>query len=170
MDSDVCYLLYSQRDQTELLSNSSYPVYMVSPESDYSAHLEPVSSQLSQSAFDNLRLYIQRARKEGPDLSTNKTTSWQLADTIYIPAMSELYVKGAEPNPQQNLVAIVLDFPQLPVAGSKREWIYIVFQYSKHIPDTEQPARRPCSSPAAGFMSSGKPPAGLWIRYRGSAM
>lgn len=142
MDSDMCYLLYSQRDQTELLSNSSYPVYMVSPESDHSAHLEPVSSQLSQSAFDNLRLYIQRARKEDPDVSTNKNMSWQLADTIYIPAMSELYAKGAEPNPQQNLVAIVLDFPQIPVVGSKREWIYIVFQYSKHVPDTEQLLRR----------------------------
>lgn len=142
MDSDVCYLLYSQRDQTELLSNSSYPVTMVCPEHDQSAPNGPDSKQLSQSAFDNLRLYIQRMRKENPDFGENKTTGWQLADTVYIPAMSELYAKGAEPDPQQHLVAIVLDLPTPPVANSKREWIYMVFQYSKCVTDTEQLLRR----------------------------
>lgn len=142
MESDVCYLLYSQRDQTELLSNSSYPMKMISPEYDDPASSDPISKQLDQSTFDNLRLYIQRVRKEGSDFNTETNTGWQLADTIYIPAMSELYAKGAEPNPQQNLVAIVLDLPSISVTNSKREWVYIVFQYSTCITDIEQLLRR----------------------------
>lgn len=139
MDSDVCYLLYSQRDHTELLSNSSFPAVMVSPPQndkklDYTL--------LGQTEFDSLRLFIQRTRKNDSDFHKEGSTGWHLADTIYFSRKSDLYAKGSRPNTQQNLVAIVLDLPPSSGTGSQSEWIYIVFQYRDSVPDIEPLLRR----------------------------
>lgn len=137
MHCDVCYLLYSQRDQTELLSNSSFPTTMVSPYLDHPNPSEKVSEQLGRTTFDNLRLYIQRARKKGSDSRSVSSHDWPLADTVYVPKISDLYAESAALETQCNLVAIVLDFPRSSAANQPREWIYMVFQYPKCVPDTE---------------------------------
>lgn len=139
MQSDMCYLLYSQWDQTELLSNSSYPENMVSQEHEDNGS---DNNQLTQAEFDSLRLYIQRARKDDPDFYKGDSKGWQLADTIYVPAMTDLYAKGTEPAARRNLVVLVLDLPVTPETKGKSEWIYIVFQYPQQIPDKEALIRR----------------------------
>ena len=137
MHCDVCYLLYSQRDQTELLSNSSFPVTMVSPNLDHPKPSERVSEQLGRSTFDNLRLYIQRARKKGSGSKGVSTQDWPLADTVFVPEPSDLYADSEASESQCNLVAIVLDFPRSSAANQPHEWIYMVFQFPKCVPDTE---------------------------------
>lgn len=106
MGSEICYIFYSQRDQTELLSMSSFPEEMIS---------DTITS------YDELRTKIQKLRS-----NQKAAVRWQAANTIYVPEAID----------NKDLAVIVLDFPKYPKKDWKGEWIYIVFQYKKESLDS----------------------------------
>lgn len=107
MNCKVCYLLYSQRDQTELLSMSSFPEDMV-------------FSQLRQSHFEEIRTSIERSRSKKRIREDSSSIRFSFADTVFVPnAIGE-----------QPVAVIVLDYPRYPKNDWKGEWIYIVCHYS----------------------------------------
>lgn len=106
MDCKLCYLVYSQRDQTELLSMSSFSGDMI-------------TQHLKHTDYNEIRTLIQQTRNRNKMNTESKDLQWSLADTLYIP--KEIGGKHA--------VVMVLDYPRYPRSDWKGEWIYIVFQY-----------------------------------------
>ena len=144
MDSEVCYLLYSQRNHIELLSTSVFPNAMVSAQ-EQSGGKTPVPRQLTLNDFNEIRRWVHRTRayKRGESIQElesdgNKTEDvidepWSIADTIYHPVMKN-----------HNLVVLVIDFPRYPKENWKDEYLYIVFQRKDRFPnacDADQETR-----------------------------
>lgn len=144
MDSEVCYLLYSQRNHIELLSTSVFPDAMVIGE-EPSGGETPVPRQLTLNDFNEIRRWVHRTRayKRGEGIqeleSEERKTSdaaekpWSIADTIYHPVVKN-----------HNLVVLVIDFPRYPKEIWKDEYLYIIFQRKDRFPnacDAEQEIR-----------------------------
>lgn len=123
MNSEICYLLYSQRDQIQMLSMSGFPDDMVSIPEDHNKKMDRSNMQLTQADFNELRKWIIQRRKNKDRES--QRNHWDVAETLYAPKM----------NANQNLVVMVLNYPKYPQSSWKGEWIYLVFQYQKAIPD-----------------------------------
>ena len=124
MNSQVCYLLYSQRDQTQLLSMSSFPENMVFVPRDQEKNRGDVTNrQLNQEDFDEIRTLIQLERRH--QNCSKEEMCWSVAGTLYAPVIGS----------KKNVIVMVLDYPKYPKAQWNGEWIYVVFQYNDPVPE-----------------------------------
>lgn len=152
MDSEVCYLLYSQRNHIELLSTSVFPDAMVIAQEQPEGKTTG-ARQLTLNDFNEIRRWVHRTRaykrgeniqeleaEEKKEQQTGKEKDaakvdkpWSIADTIYHPVMKN-----------HNLVVLVIDFPRYPKENWKDEYLYIVFQRKDRFPnahDADQETR-----------------------------
>ena len=106
MHSDMCYLLYSQRDQSTLLSTSDILV---------SDDFVP----LKKRDFDQIRNMIELRRRR----QIREIDSQLLGNTILFDGEGKQKLI-----PGKNVMVLILDFPRYPYREWKGEWFYIILQ------------------------------------------
>ena len=109
-ESDMCYLLYSQRDQSTLLCTSD----LVAQES-----FQP----LRKKEFDHIRNTIEQKRRA----QTKQIDEQLLGNTILFDGKDGLKII-----PGKNLLVLILNFPRYPYEDWKHEWFYIVLHSETH--------------------------------------
>ena len=149
MNSEMCYLLHSQRDQVALLSTSSPARELVYDESAYDGNVIDNAfsysfgtSMFSSEDFENLRMQIRSERKKYNNKSIpipKRTSIWPLKDTIFVPSKESLVGKKLLSEGKGRSVVIVIDYMSSNDASGRSEWIYLVFQYSpESLPSDEE--------------------------------